>query len=108
MLNIITRCFSQNRALLLAAVTEYCLQKLDNKCFKLQQDLLEDYLANHARTQAEIIFALGVMRKVCQHPKTSFSEYYLELLQKVLMIHSGKVRDLAFTLIADMINNGVL
>jgi len=50
MLNIIARCFSKNRALLLAAVTEYCLQKLDNKCFKLQQDLLEDYLANHART----------------------------------------------------------
>lgn len=85
MLNMMARAFQSCKILFVAAMTEFCLQKLDNKYFKLHLDFLEDYLANHAGKESEMLFTVGQMRKVCLHPKTTYSEHYLDLLQNILM-----------------------
>ena len=90
-------------------MTEFCLVKLDNKYFKIHQDLIEGYL-NENFADKDILFIAGLIRKIAQHPKTSYSAQYLDLLQRLLEVRteSPKVRDLVLSIIADMINNGVL
>lgn len=96
------------QVLALSAITDFCLVKLDNKYFKIHQDLIEGYL-NTNSSDSEILFVCGLIRKIAKHPKTSFSAQYLDLLQRILLVkESPKIRDLVLSIIADMINNGVL
>ena len=96
------------QVLALSAITDFCLVKLDNKYFKIHQDLIEGYL-NTNSSDSEILFVCGLIRKIANHPKTSFSAQYLDLLQRILLVkESPKIRDLVLSIIADMINNGVL
>jgi hypothetical protein len=96
------------QVLALSAITDFCLVKLDNKYFKIHQDLIEGYL-NTNSSDSEILFVCGLIRKIAIHPKTSFSAQYLDLLQRILLVkESPKIRDLVLSIIADMINNGVL
>jgi hypothetical protein len=71
--------------LALAAMTDFCLAKLDNKYFKIHQDLLEGFLNTHS-SDSDILFAVGLIRKIAKHPKTSFSAHYLDLLQQILLV----------------------
>jgi len=43
MMGILAR--SLPKVLFLAAMTDFCLRKLDNKYFKLHQDLLEEFIS---------------------------------------------------------------
>jgi len=58
--------------LVIAAMTEFCLVKLDNKYFKIHQDLIEGYL-NENFYDKDILMIAGFIRKIAKHPKTSYS-----------------------------------
>jgi hypothetical protein len=72
---LILKCLPTELAL--AAFTDLCLKKLDNKFFKVHQDMLEYYISI---PKCDIPFAVGLIRKIAQHPKTEFSQNHLEVL----------------------------
>lgn len=67
---------------------------------------MEAYVAQ-AKSDKEIIFVVGLMRKVARHPKTAFATNYLDILQKILVAsaHSQSLKDVVLSCIADMVNN---
>ena len=61
----------------LVTYCNFCLTMLDNKYFKVFQDLLEFYLSNHPE---DAVFAVGLIHKIASHPKTEYSSNFLEVL----------------------------
>lgn len=74
------------------------------------QDLIEDFLANRARSEPQVLVALAQVERIARHPKTTYATHYLDLLQNILHVfnQSEKVRSITFVTLAAMVNNGNL